>query len=725
MSKKDSADKDKPVVETNQKAEKPSSETKKPSNTWVVLIYMAATSPDLRKIMERDLAEMSNRLRLISRKCLRVYALMDTADGQYAIRHALHRVMERDQYGAVSEQEHPIEAVPLNKDLANTLGGKGAFLADFVKWRFRSNPPGGAPAPAPALCEPAPDLAPQGKDLGDFNKTMLILWGHSQGVAAALSRPGSPAYSMVGNGGFGFNRLSGDALSLPEIRRAIARGQRATYYDEKEPKLRTDHEQKLREKQDEADKEIASATLASRSAVEAKHEAAIKQLETEQEAELEQTAREEASKKIIHILSFDSCFMSAAEVGAEFQRCAPKPPRDDFHVFFEDQRGGRQVSPEDQALQKIRKRARANENKAAFVDHVIASQTAVLLDGLDYGRIVDAFIAAKCPGDVGPTELGRRLLEQACSGDRSPVSLTLINTQWSTGYSDFSSKFEELVKRLGQILDTATTRPSRRAFADRVRQAQLCTASGHFLANDGASRSEWLRIRDAFEGATWHQVRQFIDVADLCRRLANNSRDADLRRKALGVLQTLQPDSSEKEASNDTPLIVDVRSAHPLVFSGLSIYCPWLFPTPEEVNKGAWNAIVDLFDYATNLWFNRKEGEGSWGGFVFHAKHVLEESRQRAINSEIADLRSGAACCKHAPSEAGPRVVSPPLIPGEYLDKPGGGGFEIAEPVETQQRYAGSFQNAAARMRLEAENAASLRPDSVTKFSINPPPHRD
>lgn len=550
---------------------------------WVVLIHMAATTPDLREIMQKDLDELAARLELLQGDQLRVYALLESPDGKYAARHALHG---RRRGGP------PPFIMRLDRTLEPRLGRKGALLSRFIKWRFTS----------------------EEEALKDVPLTLLVLWGHSQGVAAALSKPGSPAYAQVGRGGFGYDEITGDSLSLPQIRRAIANGL-------------------------------------------------------------------EGTKRRIDVLSFDSCFMSAAEVSAEFQGAAPPLDRFPGETPAEFAARGEEQKPFDQA---------------ALVDYVVASQTAVLLDGLDYGRLIDAFIESDPPGLIDPVTLGRRLLEQASSTTRSPQSLSLLNTGYATAYDDFRAAFGRLVTQLSLVLDTGQAPPSPNTAFERLRAPRLPAnapaargAAPAVVAPALANRSEWLRIRDAFENATWHKVRQFIDLGDLCRRLANNCRTRDLRLAAIDVLRTLQlpgsPPTGTENAGHESPksLVVDVRSLSPLLLSGVSLYCPWLFPTPEDTRRGAWNAVVDLFDYATDLWFNR--GAGSWGTFLYHAKHVLAESRQRAVNTEIADLRlttNGAAGARHADTRshgpASPASDAPEAI--RASDKPGNDLFTAAEP---------------------------------------------
>ena len=540
-------------------------ELKDRKDRWVVLMYMAVTSPELREIMERDLRELATRLSLLSADALRVYALMDTPDGQYGVRHRLHESATGEPALTVMRPEDGV---------AQRIGQKGAFLAKLIDWRFSPDPEGAFKT-----------------EVSGFGRTLLILWGHSQGVATALSMPGSPAYSMIGNGGFGFNEFSGDSLSLPQIRRAIAEG------------LGSDPENR------------------------------------------------------IDVLSFDSCFMGAAEVSAEFQPSAPP---------FAEVPVNTAKAAQDMAT--------ALGDEPARVDYVVASQSAVLLDGLDYGRLVDVFINAGTTA-VSPEQLGRGLLEQASATTNSPVSLSLLHTGSLDGtderpYQEFDGALRELVEQLCRVLDTDAVAPTPTTPVERPRRTFAAAKAGRFAPNAGANRSEWLRIRDAFESATWHRVRQFIDVGDLCRRLANNCRTPGLRGAALKVLKSLQ----RPEEREGPSLVVDVRSLHPLLLSGMSLYCPWVFPTPEEVRKGAWNAVVDLYDYATSLWFNR--GAGSWGAFVYHAKHVLEESRQRAINTELRDLRDGT-------TSRGPGAF-PPAAPSVATSrgKEGQDKFQAAEPPE-------------------------------------------
>jgi hypothetical protein len=525
---------------------------------WVVMIYMAATSPRLCAAMERDLRELNLRLGNIGRNEIFVVVQADTPDGRYVTR---QRLLGDGRVQSLKPQ------VLTPASPADERTAKQRFIESFLEWRFHNKetyPLSDRQVEPECGTNPPPDY---GYPVSCFGRTLLILWGHSQGIAAALSQPGSPAFAMVGDGGFGYDPLFGDALTLPQIRCAIARGLQCGC---KEPHR-------------------------------------------------------------IDILSFDSCFMGAAEAAVELQEAPTDAPstRDD----------------------------RCN-HLPLRIDYLLAAQTAILLDGLDYSRLADVFVPDSC---VMPEEVGLRILSQAAYGSDSPTSLSLLrlHVQECSPPQSSSWPFEDSVRELVEALrcvlgvpgqpEHPCTRdgdcgckpvaPPQRPDPDRVASNAAAFAAA---AADRSNRAEWLRIRDAFEAASWHQVRQFVDVGDLCRRLANNSRDARLRGAAWRVLQELRTEEPHEHGSHpdrhEQPgrsFLVDVRSAHPLLLSGLSMYCPWLYPTPEETRAGAWNAVVSLKDYRA-LRFADSTG---WGQFLLDAKVLIDESRQRSINAELEDVR--------------------------------------------------------------------------------------
>jgi hypothetical protein len=65
----------------------------------------------------------------------------------------------------------------------------------------------------------------------ELDRTMLVLWGHAQGVASAISSAGSPIYTAVGQGGFGYSPITGDALTPADIAWAIDEAKRQVEAD--------------------------------------------------------------------------------------------------------------------------------------------------------------------------------------------------------------------------------------------------------------------------------------------------------------------------------------------------------------------------------------------------------------------------------------------------------------------------------------------------------------
>lgn len=305
-------------------------------------------------------------------------------------------------------------------------------------------------------------------------------------------------------------------------------------------------------------------------------------------------------------------------------------------------------------------------NQQLRLDFLLAAQTAILLDGLDYSRLADVFVQDSC---VQPKELGLRVLSQAAYGNDSPTSLSLLRLSTrgqahpkKSSSAAFEASFKALVDALREVLPS-----SEKSSLARLTAPPMGTAN----------RAEWLRIRDAFESATWHRVRQFVDLGDLCRRLLNNSREPNLRTAAWRVLAELK---TEEPGVPGESFLVDVRTAHPHILSGVSVYCPWLHPTPAETREGAWNAVVSLDDY-DDLRFSKSTG---WGAFLLKAKALLEEARQRSINAELEDLRRAIDLA------ATGRTDPPARTDFERFrvegPKPGNDKFQTAEP-DKPRRY--------------------------------------
>jgi hypothetical protein len=254
--------------------------------------------------------------------------------------------------------------------------------------------------------------------------------------------------------------------------------------------------------------------------------------------------------------------------------------------------------------------------------YLLAPQTASPLTGWHYDRVLDAIIAQP---DVEPEKLGLRLLDQVGVGPVSPPALSLIDLSRAPRVH---GPFRQLVQAL-------------RAAA--------------------RSRVEFPRLLAAFESAAWSGARQFLDVADLCRRLARGTRDARLREAARALEAALRPGHKR--------FIVDQRCATTEVLSGVSVYCPWPRANAAEVLAQARNAEVDEDDYRA-LMFSL---ETDWADFVLdpdllravrRAQRARDFSRRfasgplpltgspGAVNAVLALLQERSGSTK-SPSRAG------------------------------------------------------------------------
>lgn len=443
---------------------------------WAVLIFMSPAGADQRGDVEATIEEL---LRAETGRRASFTVLLASADGKVG------------QLYGVGANVATKGAASLSKVAAlDARSGKQALLQRLLFRRFT---------------EPGP--------WSSAKKTMLVLWGHAQGVASALSSAGNPLYTTLGRGGFGYSPVTGDTLTAPQIARAIRKAERQVG-------------------------ELIGPAL---------------------------------GKFHIDLLAFDSCFMSTAEAAYEL-------------------------------------RGRA--------DFLLASQSGIPLAGFDYTALGNSFAFPRghsscfTGGRVMCSQaVARELIEQVGQDPQAPHTLTLVDLG-----SGPQRRFRRLLGNLSEHLIRVLGIDPRKT-------------------EKSGNRAEWIRVRAAFEQSAWQQVRQFIDLGDLCRRLVNYCHDKRLRKGARALSRFL-----ERE------LVLDTRSASPSLFSGLSIYCAWLLPTPEEADAGAWTAAVQRQPYRRHTLFQlaRRKGECRWP-VVAWQRTLVAEAQQNAFHREIQALRQRAS----------------------------------------------------------------------------------
>lgn len=200
-----------------------------------------------------------------------------------------------------------------------------------------------------------------------------------------------------------------------------------------------------------------------------------------------------------------------------------------------------------------------------------------------------------------PRELGFHVVEQVGTEPRAPRSLTLFDL----GQVAIAKDHGTLVARL-EVLTTLLQR----------------------AVSDPTSRY-W--VLDAFLRATWSQVRQFIDLADLCRHLAHRTPHLGVRVAAQRLLALL----TVGRLINDVriPLVLWSRCATTAALSGLSIYCPWPRATLAEQAAGGRNVEMDEGTYRDSD-FNKATG---WGDLMFRPD--LMRYAERRMMREYVDAR--------------------------------------------------------------------------------------
>ncbi len=468
---------------------------------WTVIVFLAASTADQEVELDANIREILRQVKSTSAGGgVEFKVCISSRDSEVAI---LYDAISNGHAGGALSALKQLQCAPkchTQQKAANIPSGKAELLQQVLHTHFT--------------------------DIGNAErKTLLVLMGHAQGVASAISTAGSPHYSVVGASGFGYNPISGDVLSASDIALAI-RSAKASVGGMRSPKL--------------------------------------------------------------DLLAFDSCYMSAAEAAFELRGTA---------------------------------------------DYLLASQSALPLAGFDYTALGNAFAF----GPASAIDVARALLEQTGTQPDAPTTLTLINL-----HEDVQTAFARLLADLASAL-----------------QAEL----GLSAVNRTANRAEWVRIRAAFENAAWHRVRQFIDLPDLCTLLMRYCRSRAIRTAAhalLNLLETRKPalDEARPRGVADNyltheaqSLIIDTRSAPPWSFGGLSIFCAWLLPTPEEAQAGAWNAALGQRAYRDFKMFTLAHqpprsapapAQNCTWASVAWAPVLIEEARQNALNRELLVLRRSA-----------------------------------------------------------------------------------
>lgn len=235
---------------------------------------------------------------------------------------------------------------------------------------------------------------------------------------------------------------------------------------------------------------------------------------------------------------------------------------------------------------------------------MLAPQASIGLEGWHYDLMLDRIIARQGNQPIPPESLGRHLVRQIGISANSPDALTLLDLD---AVGPLTNGLKALSNALGD------------AYEQQYREPRL--------------RS---RILEAFGEAAWAGMRQFVDLADLCRILASRVPDRHVRAAAAATLQALVDTKARANGSPSqrerTGLLLDHLCTLDVPLSGLSIYCPWLRSTLRLASAGARDILIGKRDYK-NLKLSRATG---WGNFLFDSDRMLDAER-RWVRQEVQE----------------------------------------------------------------------------------------
>jgi Clostripain family len=216
---------------------------------------------------------------------------------------------------------------------------------------------------------------------------------------------------------------------------------------------------------------------------------------------------------------------------------------------------------------------------------MLASENSISLTGWQFDVMVEAILADP---KVKAQALAETMVRAVGITRNSPFTLSLFDL---SGAPKVAECLERLVHRLTEALDgKAPGRPSVLPFEARL----------------------W--VIDAFHQALSTKVRQFLDLPDLCRRLAAVGPGREVRQAARALLTELGV------------MLVDSVDITGTSLGGISIYCPWPRATEGEVYQGARNVEMDPHRYPAYE-LSRRTG---WSRILARPELVLDAERRAA-----------------------------------------------------------------------------------------------
>lgn len=232
--------------------------------------------------------------------------------------------------------------------------------------------------------------------------------------------------------------------------------------------------------------------------------------------------------------------------------------------------------------------------------YLVSPESSISLNGWRYDWLAQRLVAEPT---VAADVLARDIVSQVGRAPSAPRMLTLLDLSQLESVSD-DGQSDGLLARMKPWVD------------------ELRSALEH--------RRRRSAVLDAFFASHWAGVRQYLDLSDLCRRLAQlpegSVPGAVLRRHSRHLLEYL--------TRQQDGFVLDHAVSAPIVLGGVSIYCPWVRATAAERRLGARDVEMSAATYGA---LELPKRTGWWD--TMNLPEVQALVRRRQLEQALSDVR--------------------------------------------------------------------------------------
>jgi hypothetical protein len=237
--------------------------------------------------------------------------------------------------------------------------------------------------------------------------------------------------------------------------------------------------------------------------------------------------------------------------------------------------------------------------------YLVSPESSISLNGWRYDWLMQRLAAQPT---VGAETLARDIVSQVGRTPSAPRMLTLLDlSQLEIRHNDST---DGLIARMWPWVTELRDALEHR----RRRQAVL----------------------DAFFATHWAGVRQFLDLSDLCRRLAQlpegSVPGAVLRARSRHLLEYL---------TQQDGFVLDHAVSAEVVLGGVSIYCPWMRASAAERRRGARDVEMSVANYSA---LELPKQTGWWD--VMNLPEVQPLVQRRQLEQALGDVQTAATAAR-------------------------------------------------------------------------------